>query len=254
MDPPGAHPVLGSSLESRLGMVKNPPKEPGSERQGDTDVQRVLRTQRQCRNYYNKLSRSYDILADRTEAPLRRKGLELLAAAPGETVLEVGSGTGRSLAELATTVGDQGLALGVDLAEGMTLQTRRRLDRLGLNTTAFVACGDALRLPLRNRCIDALYSSFCLELFDTPDIPRMLAECRRVLKPGGRAVVVSLSRHSEEFAVRAYEWTHRHFPNLFDCRPIHVEDSLRAAGFRISRSILEHMWVPVEIVLATNSS
>jgi demethylmenaquinone methyltransferase/2-methoxy-6-polyprenyl-1,4-benzoquinol methylase len=52
--------------------------------------------------------------------------------------------------------------------------------------------------------------------------------------------------------VKAFEWTHRHFPNLMDCRPIYAGKALKAAGFRIQETKLEHMWVPVEIVLGHN--
>jgi len=46
-----------------------------------------------------------------------------------------------------------------------------------------------------------------------------------------------------------YEWSHRHFPNLVDCRPIFVRQSLEAAGFRIESADKKMMWVPVEVVL-----
>ena len=42
----------------------------------------------------------------------------------------------------------------------------------------------------------------------------------------------------------------RHFPNLLDCRPIFVRRALESAGFAIRDAEIQHMWVPVEIVLA----
>ena len=48
---------------------------------------------------------------------------------------------------------------------------------------------------------------------------------------------------------RAFEWTHRHFPNLLDCRPIYARRAVEAAGFDILTSAVHHMWLPVEIVL-----
>jgi ubiquinone/menaquinone biosynthesis C-methylase UbiE len=93
--------------------------------------------------------------------------------------------------------------------------------------------------------------SFTLELFDTPEIPKVLDECRRVLRHGGRICVVAVSREGKPGAVlRAFEWTHRHFPNLLDCRPVYVRRALEAAKFDIQEAALDHMWVPVEIVVA----
>ncbi len=96
--------------------------------------------------------------------------------------------------------------------------------------------------------------SFVLELFDTPEIPLVLAECRRVLKPGGRICVVAMSRDKREnIPLRIYEWFHQHIPNYVDCRPIHVMKALQESGFEISEIEHRQMWgLPVEICLAKN--
>jgi demethylmenaquinone methyltransferase/2-methoxy-6-polyprenyl-1,4-benzoquinol methylase len=49
--------------------------------------------------------------------------------------------------------------------------------------------------------------------------------------------------------VEAYEWTHQHFPNLLDCRPIFVRRALEDAGFSIRNATIANMWVPVEVVV-----
>lgn len=216
-------------------------------------IQRVFASPRETRAFYTKISRFYDRLSERTEGPVREKGLELLAAAPGETVLEIGFGTGHGLVALDKAAGTNGRVIGIDLSEGMVLEARRNLARSGAGGSILLACGTALALPLADASADAVFSSFTLELFDSPDIPQALAEWGRVLKPGGRLVAVGLSKKPNDLAVKAYEWTHRHFPNFADCRPIYVEESLREAGFRIEAALLEHMWVPVEVVLARSS-
>jgi len=99
--------------------------------------------------------------------------------------------------------------------------------------------------------MDGVFTSFTLELFDTPEIPKVLAEIKRVLKPGGRLVVVSISKGDRQgLMVKAYEWTHKHFPNLADCRPIYARRAIEDAGFDVKTVDIDHMWVPVEIVLA----
>ena len=112
-------------------------------------------------------------------------------------------------------------------------------------------CDDAEHMPYPDDSFDGIFTSFTLELFDTPAIPNVLAECRRVLRPGGRLVVVALSKEGKQgLMLKAYEWTHEHFPNLMDCRPIYVRRSIEAAGFDVTATEIEHMWVPVEIVHA----
>jgi ubiquinone/menaquinone biosynthesis C-methylase UbiE len=80
----------------------------------------------------------------------------------------------------------------------------------------------------------------------------VLRECRRVLRPGGGRIVVAgmTKKLGEKPLVRIFEWTHRHFPNFLDCRPIYVQRVMEDAGFAVQRSLIKQMWVPVAIVLA----
>jgi len=222
----------------------NPEKHPEA-------VLRVLQSKDETRSFYDKISGFYDLLAERSEGPVRQAGLDRLCVAAGERALEIGYGTGHSLAQLAVAVGPDGRVFGIDLSEGMRAQARERLEREQLIDRVELACGDATHLPYADGWVDAVFMSFTLELFDTPEIPRVLAECKRVLRSGGRIGVVAMTKEGREgFAVEAYEWTHQHFPNLLDCRPIFVRRALEQAGFSIQEASIAHMWVPVEIVVA----
>ena len=219
----------------------------------EPDVLRVLQSKDERKAYYDKLAGVYDLLAERSEQPMRNLGLALLAAKPGERVLEIGPGTGHCLVQLANAVGPEGRVFGIDLSEKMVTAAQELIEREGLADRVSLTCGDAESLPYDDDSLDAIFMSFTLELFDTPEIPRVLSSCRRVLSSGGRLVSVSVSREgSPGVMLQAFEWTHRHFPNLMDCRPIYVRRALEAAGFQISESRTESMWVPVEIVLAIN--
>ncbi len=216
----------------------------------EPEVLRVLQTKDATRSYYNKIAKVYDILSEHSEGPLKRKGLEILAPKPGEDVLEVGFGTGHILVDLAKAVRDSGKVRGIDISDEMVNQAQARLQGESLLDRVELTRGDATAMPYADATLDAIYFSFTLELFDTPEIPKVLHECLRVLKPGGRLMVVAVSREGEgDFMRKLYEWTHRHLPNLMDCRPIYVRRALEATGYEILESSIESMWVPVELVL-----
>jgi ubiquinone/menaquinone biosynthesis C-methylase UbiE len=229
------------------------PSEPASENQ--PDVLRVLQSKSETKAFYDKISKIYDLMAERSEEPVRNAGLQKLAVKAGESVLEIGYGTGHCLVALARAAGPNGHVYGIDLSEGMRQQAEARLQREQIAAPVDLTCGDAAHLPYDAESLDAIFMSFTLELLDTPEIPIVLSECRRVLRPDGRIVVVGMSKEGKNgFVVHAFEWTHRHFPNFLDCRPIYVARALAGAGFTIVAAETAHMWVPVEIVAARASN
>ena len=219
----------------------------------DTQISPVTRSKEAGRISYNHLSRWYDLISGSSEQKFCNEGLQMLKASSGEAILEVGFGTGHSLLNLAESVGRSGRVYGIDLSEGMLAITRARIERAGLQSLVDLRCGDATDLPFDVDKFDALFSSFTIELFDTPEIPLVLKECWRVLKPTGRICIVSLSKNGKQTAMlQLYEWAHEKFPNIIDCRPIFVGQALITAGFEIIQFSVQSMWgLPVEIVLGS---
>jgi ubiquinone/menaquinone biosynthesis C-methylase UbiE len=224
-------------------------------KQADEGIGRITRSKAQARRAYDRISSWYDLLAGSSERRYKRLCLQHLAVAPGERVLEIGVGTGECSRELARGVGPDGNVDGVDISGGMLAVASRRLARAGLVQRTRFAQADACHLPYAGEGFDAVFSSFTLELFDIPEIADVLNECRRVLKPGGRLCIVSMTKDEHPGLMsRLYVWFHRRFPNVVDCRPIHVAQSIREAGFAIVESQTLSMWgMPVAIVLAVKA-
>lgn len=222
----------------------------------DTLIRRVNRSKEDARTSYNRLSRWYDMIAGSTEKKYRDMGLEKLSTQPGEKILEVGFGTGHCLVTLAQSVGSNGRVLGLDISDGMLAIAKERLQKEGLGERVDLHLGDAAKLDfIEAGSLDGVFMSFTLELFDNPEIPRVLQECKRILKPGGRVAVVSMTKTNPPgIPVRIYEWFHETMPNYADCRPIFARQAMEESGFTINDVSLSMMWgLPVEIVLGVKA-
>lgn len=219
------------------------------------ELSRVTRSKQEAIVVYDRLSRWYDWLSFSSEQPLTELGLTKLNAKAAETVLEIGFGTGHALLALAASVGDTGRVVGIDISPRMFKVASKKIVGANLSRNVILEQGDAASLPLDMDLFDAIFISFTLELFDTPEIAAVLSECQRVLKSGGRICVVAMARDAREnIPLRIYEWFHQHLPAYVDCRPIYIQSALMAAGFQLRDVTRKWMWgLPVDICLAQKS-
>jgi ubiquinone/menaquinone biosynthesis C-methylase UbiE len=118
---------------------------------------------------------------------------EIIAAAAPRDLLDIGTGTGRMIEVLAPQVGQ---ALGIDQSREMLAVARVNLERAGV-FNGMVRLGDMYQLPLPDSSFDAVVIHQVLHYADRP--AAVIAEAARVLRPGGRLIVVDFTPHLLEF-------------------------------------------------------
>jgi ubiquinone/menaquinone biosynthesis C-methylase UbiE len=132
-------------------------------------------------DWFAPLYDAVDWFTGNTAHRLRRRALEHLPP-PGSRLLEVGFGSGKLHVELARRYAMAGL----DQAPGMVRLTRRRLVTVGLASD--LKCGSVYAIPWPDATFDAVLSTFAFSAF--PDADAALNEMIRVVKAGGRIVIV----------------------------------------------------------------
>lgn len=108
----------------------------------------------------------------------------------GDTVLDVGSGSGTDALIASRLVGEEGVVFALDMTRAM----QEKLERVALEAGAANVrplAGNAEEIPLPNECVDAVTSNGVLNL--VPDKPRAIAEIFRVLRPGGRVQIADIA-------------------------------------------------------------
>ncbi len=179
----------------------------------------------------------------------QRRFLALVAPAPGERCLDIATGTG-DLAIMIAQMEPLIHVTGLDLSQEMLSVAKRKVAERGLATRVELVEGNALQLPFPDASFDLVTCGFGLRNF--PDLPGALREMRRVLRPGGRALSLEVSRPTNPLAFlgfkmffygivpvlgrlagrggAAYAWlpeSHRRFPGRAA-----LADLYRAAGFQ----------------------
>lgn len=167
----------------------------------------------------------------------RKVVLQALELRPGERVLDVGSGPGFLAADMAAAVGDSGRVRGIDISEDMVAASQRRC--VNLPHVDFQV-GTATRLPFPENGFDVAVSTQVYEYLSDTDLPPALSELYRVLRPGGRALILdtdggSLVWHSTDpmRMRRVLEAWSEHCADFH--LPRRLSSKLVQAGYRIHR-------------------
>ena len=165
--------------------------------------------------------RALHVAEDAVEAAM----LSALGARRFDSLLDLGTGTGRMLDLLAPLFTR---AVGIDASPDMLAVARANLDRAGV-ANAQIRLGDIYNLPLPRDSFDVVTIHQVLHYLDDPE--RALAEAARVLRPGGRLLIVDFAPHDLEFLRE--EHAHRRLGFGRDT----VRQWVEAAGLALDRAV-----------------
>jgi demethylmenaquinone methyltransferase / 2-methoxy-6-polyprenyl-1,4-benzoquinol methylase len=152
----------------------------------------------QVRGMFDRIASVYDLMNSAMTAGLhhewRQRAVDLAQVGPGSNALDICCGTGDLALELRRRIGPDGRVVGSDFSEPMLELARKKSGDQGLAVE--FGWADALDLPYGDASFDAVTIGFGAR--NLSDLDKGLAEMARVLKPGGRMVILEITRPQRE--------------------------------------------------------
>jgi demethylmenaquinone methyltransferase/2-methoxy-6-polyprenyl-1,4-benzoquinol methylase len=169
----------------------------------------------EVRGMFDRIAGVYDLMNSAMTAGLhhqwRQRAVDRAEVGPGSDALDLCCGTGDLALELRRRIGPDGRVVGSDFSEPMLEQARRKSGELGLPVE--FGWADALDLPYGDASFDAVTIGFGAR--NLADLERGIAEMARVLRPGGRLVILEITRPRREPLATFYSlWFDRIVPVL----------------------------------------
>ena len=206
-------------------------------------------SQAEIAGIYNSLANVYDIWGNLTESRARKRALELAEIKNGQNILEVAVGTGLAFFEIVKRNPD-GTNIGIDISAGMLKKAGKRLSPLSGAHYALKKAS-AFDLDSENAQFDVLMNNYMFDLISYDRMDAVLKEFKRVLKKGGKLVLVNMTL-GEKFGSGIYNRIYRVSPRLMGgCRGIRLSKKIKEHGFQIKlREYHQQCLFPSEVILA----
>jgi demethylmenaquinone methyltransferase/2-methoxy-6-polyprenyl-1,4-benzoquinol methylase len=167
----------------------------------------------EVRGMFDRIAGVYDVMNSAMTAGLhhqwRQRAVERAEVGPGSDALDVCCGTGDLALELRRRIGPDGRVVGCDFSDPMLELARQKSGARGLPVE--FGWADALELPYGDRSFDAVTIGFGAR--NLADLEKGISEMARVLRPGGRLVILEITRpHREPLAAFYSLWFDRIVP------------------------------------------
>lgn len=192
---------------------------------------------------YDLVAPAYGRVLDSALELATSRAVERVAGGWPASVLDVGLGPGRALAQLAAP----GRRLvGLDVSARMLGLARAHLVARG--TAGFLVRGDALALPFAAGAFDAVLAMLVLDLLPDNQLPLVLTELERMVAPGGRLVIGAMALPNR-LVERAWMAVYRTVPEVVGrCRPIRIDPYLTNRPLRVLREEVVGEWLATRVV------
>ncbi|MFT5577641.1 MAG: demethylmenaquinone methyltransferase/2-methoxy-6-polyprenyl-1,4-benzoquinol methylase [Paraglaciecola psychrophila] len=182
------------------------PRESNSTHFGYKTVNRDAK-QEMVAGVFHSVAAKYDLMNDLMSVGVhrlwKRFTLELSAVREGHAVLDLAGGTGDLAAKFSHLVGSEGTVVLADINDSMLKVGRDKLTDLGLVNNILYTQANAEQLPFPDHCFDCITIAFGLR--NVTDKDAALRSMLRVLKPGGRLLVLEFSKPSSKLLARVYD-------------------------------------------------
>jgi ubiquinone/menaquinone biosynthesis C-methylase UbiE len=153
---------------------------------------------RQTRRVYDIVAPLYPISSRLFHSRAHRAAVSALNLPDRARVLEIATGSGEMLSRLVKANPD-GQTVGVDLSPNMAARSQAIARRRSSRSYVDCQAADVRRLPFASESFDAVVCCYLFELLPEAEVPRSLAEVRRVLRPGGQLVTIFVAQNKASF-------------------------------------------------------
>ena len=198
---------------------------------------------------YNSLSGIYDIWGTLAESRARNRAIELADIKDGQNILEVAVGTGLAFYEIVKK-NRKGQNVGVDISPGMLDKAQKRLGKLA-EANYELTLGNAFHLPALDERFDLVLNNYMFDLIAFKEMDAILDEFKRVLKKGGKLVLVNMTK-GERFGSGLFDFIFRLSPkSIGGCRGVRLSERLINNGFQVEiREYHQQLLFPSEVIVA----